>query len=104
MNSPPYVIGRSPDCDLVINNNFVSRWHAELVEDNSGEIWIRDRGSSNGTGLGSMSRRITESPLREMDLVFFSEEYPVPGGVLMGHLAEWRARGGKGRASGGGGG
>ncbi|MDA8876139.1 ATP-binding cassette domain-containing protein [Akkermansiaceae bacterium] len=99
MSSSPYVIGRSPDCDLVINNNFVSRWHAELVENNSGEIWIRDRGSSNGTGLGSMSRRITESPLQEMDLVFFSEEYPVPGGVLMGHFAEWKARGGEGRAS-----
>jgi len=40
-------IGRSEDCQLCIQDEFVSRVHAEIrVQD--GEWWVRDLGSSNG--------------------------------------------------------
>jgi pSer/pThr/pTyr-binding forkhead associated (FHA) protein len=40
-------IGRSPDNDLVIDDDGVSRFHARLLYDN-GSLWIRDAGSRNG--------------------------------------------------------
>lgn len=95
----PFIIGRSPECDLVINNHFISRRHAELSVDASGGLNIRDLGSSNGTGIGSIHNPVSLAPLREMDLVFFSEDYPVPGGVLMRYFSNWRASGCRTRAS-----
>lgn len=94
-----FTIGRSPECDLVINNHFISRRHAELALGEDGVVTIRDLGSSNGTGIGSIRNQVDNSPVREMDLVFFSEEYPVPGGVLLRHLANWQHSGGSARAS-----
>lgn len=44
------VIGRSPDCDVVLASDSVSRQHVELVAHGSG--WaVRDLGSRNGTGV-----------------------------------------------------
>lgn len=43
-----YLIGRSPSCDIVINDQSVSRSHAELVIEGN-TVSIRDLGSSNGT-------------------------------------------------------
>jgi len=43
-------IGRLKDCDLSIDNSFVSRTHAEVVFDN-GQWAIRDLGSANGLFL-----------------------------------------------------
>ncbi len=65
----------------------------------SGGLGIRDLGSSNGTGIGSMEHVIHEAPLHEMDLVYFSEDFPVPGGVLIRHFEEWRSSGFQLRAS-----
>ena len=44
------LIGRSPDCALVIPETRVSRQHAEFFGRN-GQVWIRDLGSANGTLL-----------------------------------------------------
>ena len=43
----PFKIGRLKDCDLFIDNSFVSRAHAEVVFEN-GHWTIRDLGSANG--------------------------------------------------------
>ena len=40
-------IGRSPDCDIVINNASVSRRHA-LIESKGGIVEILDEGSKKG--------------------------------------------------------
>lgn len=40
-------IGRSPENDLVLDGDGVSRFHARLLYDN-GALWIRDAGSRNG--------------------------------------------------------
>ena len=49
------VIGRLPDCDIVIPEEFVhvSRQHAEVGSDKDG-LWIQDRGSSGGTQLNGV--------------------------------------------------
>jgi hypothetical protein len=44
-------VGRSRDCDVVVGEETVSRFHAELRHD-SGDAWIvRDLDSTNGTWL-----------------------------------------------------
>ncbi|MDE0804911.1 MAG: FHA domain-containing protein [Acidimicrobiales bacterium] len=50
IESLPAIIGRSPDVDLTIDDDTVSRRHAEIRGSRS-EIEIEDRGSSNGTTL-----------------------------------------------------
>ena len=44
------VIGRSPGCDLVLDDPTVSRHHAELVREEDGWV-LRDMGSTNGTRI-----------------------------------------------------
>src|SRR5580658_8351440 len=46
----PFKIGRLKDCDISIDNSFVSRVHAEVVFEN-GSWSIRDLGSANGLFL-----------------------------------------------------
>jgi len=42
------IIGRSSECDLQMNDNFLSSRHARIASD-SGELSIEDLGSTNGT-------------------------------------------------------
>jgi len=44
------LIGRNPDCTLVLNESSVSRQHAELVKED-GKVFLKDLGSANGTFL-----------------------------------------------------
>lgn len=46
--SPVRVIGRRPDCDVVIDDDATSRVHAALML-YSGRWYVTDRGSTNGT-------------------------------------------------------
>jgi hypothetical protein len=57
-------IGRSPDCDIFLDDVTVSRNHAVLVEEN-GEFSVEDQGSLNGTFVNR--KRIDHAPLREGD-------------------------------------
>ena len=45
-----YIIGRSKECDLNINNTIVSKRHAEIVYENN-EFYVKDLKSSNFTYL-----------------------------------------------------
>jgi hypothetical protein len=60
------LIGRSPDCDIFLDDVTVSRRHAEIVVGETG-VQIRDLGSLNGTFVNR--RRIDESPLEDDDEV-----------------------------------
>lgn len=46
------VIGRDPDCDIVIPDRQVSRRHAQIIKSNNGVI-LEDLGSKNGTYLNN---------------------------------------------------
>jgi FHA domain-containing protein/zinc ribbon protein len=57
-------IGRSPDCDIFLDDVTVSRTHALLLR-NDGSFVIEDQGSLNGTFVNR--RRIDSSPLADGD-------------------------------------
>ena len=59
-------IGRSPDCDVFLDDVTVSRRHA-VVSDESGRFVIEDLGSLNGTFLNR--HRIEQAPLSDDDEV-----------------------------------
>ena len=60
------LIGRSPDCDVFLDDVTVSRRHAEIVRED-GVYVIRDLGSLNGTFVNR--RRIESSALSADDEV-----------------------------------
>jgi FHA domain/zinc-ribbon domain len=57
-------IGRSPDCDIFLDDVTVSRNHAVLIEED-GRFVVEDQGSLNGTFVNR--RRIDRAPLQEGD-------------------------------------
>jgi hypothetical protein len=57
-------IGRSPDCDIFLDDVTVSRNHAVLIEDN-GTFSVEDQGSLNGTYVNR--KRIDRAPLEQGD-------------------------------------
>ncbi|HST26081.1 MAG TPA: FHA domain-containing protein [Gaiellaceae bacterium] len=60
-------IGRSPSCDIVLDDPLVSRHHAELRELTDGRRQLVDLGSYNGTFVNG--RRVNEAVLDPLDLV-----------------------------------
>ena len=66
IDKPDLVIGRDPDCDIVIKDRNVSRHHLRITE-NAGEITITDLGSANGTFVNSSP--ITTKQIKHMDLI-----------------------------------
>lgn len=60
----PVVIGRMPECDVVLSDPNVSRRHAEIVRV-EGDFLVRDLGSTNGTRLNGAP--VTEGYLRTGD-------------------------------------
>jgi FHA domain/zinc-ribbon domain len=59
-------VGRSPECDIFLDDVTVSRRHA-LVKQADGGFLIEDQGSLNGTFLNR--RRIESAPLEDGDEV-----------------------------------
>ncbi|MBA3366093.1 MAG: FHA domain-containing protein [Actinobacteria bacterium] len=57
-------IGRSPDCEIFLDDVTVSRRHAVLAE-RDGEFFVEDQGSLNGTFLNR--RRIESAQLEDGD-------------------------------------
>ena len=57
-------IGRSPDCDIFLDDVTVSRRHAAIVKKN-GDLFIEDQGSLNGTFLNR--KRIESAKLENGD-------------------------------------
>jgi len=62
-------IGREDDCGLVIKMSVISRLHAQIFT-RSGQLWIEDAGSTNGTFVNG--KRITQAaPLSPQDVISF---------------------------------
>jgi pSer/pThr/pTyr-binding forkhead associated (FHA) protein len=68
VSGDPFVIGRSRECDLVLDDPNVSRQHAELRREDGG--WaVHDLGSTNGIKLnGKRSRGGRLNPGDEITL------------------------------------
>lgn len=60
------LIGRSPECDIFLDDVTVSRRHAEIVVEGD-RVQIRDLGSLNGTFVNR--HRIDDAPLEDDDEV-----------------------------------
>jgi pSer/pThr/pTyr-binding forkhead associated (FHA) protein len=60
------VIGRDPDCDIVIEDPMLSRVHAEVVYD-GGSFIFRDHGSLNGSNINNV--RVTSHVLLPEDVI-----------------------------------
>ncbi|HEX6724396.1 MAG TPA: FHA domain-containing protein [Gaiella sp.] len=65
-DGPRTLIGRSPECDVFLDDVTVSRRHAEIVQE-GGAYVIRDLGSLNGTFVNR--HRIETSTLADDDEV-----------------------------------
>ena len=64
----PMVIGRSLDCDLILEEPILSRHHCRLERSAEGGWAVVDLGSRNGTFLNA--KRVKDrQPLREGDIV-----------------------------------
>jgi len=61
VSDSPVVLGRLPECDIVVNDPNVSRRHAEFRRTTDGVV-VTDLGSTNGT-------RVNGVPVREHQLV-----------------------------------
>lgn len=47
-----YLIGRGEDCDIRLQDEYVSPRHARVWQDSQGQAWVEDLGSTNGTWIG----------------------------------------------------
>ncbi len=62
-----YILGRSPSCDIVIDDMLASRVHAKISV-SQGTVILRDIGSSNGVYVNS-ARIDMPTPLRDGDRI-----------------------------------
>lgn len=62
----PVVIGRAPDCELLLQNESISRQHARIAYDDEGWV-LRDLGSKNGSRVNTF--HITDQVLRHGDRI-----------------------------------
>ncbi len=69
--SERFMIGRGPQCDLIIASPRVSREHA-LITKSNGAYVIKDLGSSNGTWLDS--ERVVEHVIQNGDKLILGTE------------------------------
>ena len=67
-------IGRLPDCDLVIDDETVSKRHAVLRWNQTAQrCTLQDQGSTNGTFVNTAMRLKGELPLNDGDIVSFGD-------------------------------
>ena len=66
ITKPVTSIGRLLENDIVINNNFISRYHAQIVYDDN-RFWIQDLKSTSGTFLNN--KKIQKAALFSGDMI-----------------------------------
>jgi len=69
-------IGSASDCEIILNDNLVSHFHASIEQKSDGGSWIRDLGSRNGTQVNgtTMSASANDSGrlLKDGDIITIS--------------------------------
>jgi serine protease Do len=68
------MIGRSPKCQIQLNDDTISGEHAWIVPA-EGEVFVIDRGSSNGTYINSVdSPRVSKMSLKNGDKIYLGKK------------------------------
>jgi len=68
-------IGNSPQSNIVVSGQFVSRNHAELIQLDNGDMLIVDKGSSNGTFVnGNRIAPETEVAVTTRDVIQLADQ------------------------------
>src|SRR5262245_10120973 len=65
------VIGRSPDCQIVLRDFGISRNHAKVVVSETGDARIMDLKSKNGTQVNGV--QVMEAPLKDGDRILLGK-------------------------------
>src|SRR5712691_6893884 len=65
------LIGRSPDCQIVLKDFGISRTHAKLTVDEEGGVSIQDLKSKNGTQVNGVP--VVEAPLKDGDRILLGK-------------------------------
>jgi len=60
------VLGRHPDCEVVVADPMASRRHCRILQGSGGQYAVEDNGSANGTLLNG-SPLLSQMPLRHGD-------------------------------------
>ncbi|ARV58032.1 hypothetical protein BZZ01_04735 [Nostocales cyanobacterium HT-58-2] len=89
LNSQKYVIGRHSSCDILLQKQFISRWHCTLIlnkdrhENYFYSIWdgvpMRDTSTQ---GIYINSRRVYKAVLNSGDIITFSENQIYPQAIF----------------------
>ena len=80
-----WVIGRAPDCDIVVNDPQVSARHCQLMRTEAGWL-LRDLGSTNGTFVNGVRIAGTVS-VRPGDKILLANAVPLPWPSITGQDA-----------------
>jgi len=67
LNPDGTIIGRSHECDIVIDSKHVSRHHARIYSSSDGQWYVEDLGSSNGTFVNG--ERVESHPISRTDVI-----------------------------------
>jgi adenylate cyclase len=70
-DSGDVVIGRSPDCQIVLRDFGISRNHAKVIVGDDGTVRILDLKSKNGTQVNGVP--VVEAPLRDGDRILLGK-------------------------------
>ena len=93
-----YRIGRSPGVDIQINDNSVSRVHAELIATQSGSYYLTDCASSGGSYVARDGewRHIRQEFISPTDAILLGHyQTTAPALIAMNVQRERRSGGGK---------
>ncbi|MDR1675138.1 MAG: FHA domain-containing protein, partial [Tannerella sp.] len=66
-------IGKAEDNDFVADDAYVSRYHAKLIRDENGNLFIEDADSTNGTFVNG--DQVIRKKIRATDHVTLGEHY-----------------------------
>lgn len=69
--SNQYIVGRDSEAGFVVSRSSVSRQHARLYVDDSGDWWVEDLNSTNGTFVNES--RVRSAKLSDSDQVRFGD-------------------------------
>lgn len=75
-----FVFGQAANCDVRVDDPYVSSRHARVWSDDDGAVWVEDLGSTNGTYLGERReiRVYGKTRLRPGDVLWLGLRTRIP--------------------------